>query len=859
MKTNKLNVAAALRAAAARPSLESEGTVVTDNAAPETGEVTAETDLEAVKATTVEVGERSDLEAAETELKGADAHHDGTETAVEDSVFEHIVSQEGLSTETKAKIRRFFGSPLVTGKLYEKVEKLDDEIRQLEEKISAVKNYKHDADSVSLEGAKWEGVKADFKASFGFMPDPKRPGKTKWSFFGSPMRLNAAKAKQIEELENKKAELLEELESMLADNKDKESVSQESLILVGALAGGAALLGGMGWIAGKQKRKCHELNIEIQSLEKKIVEAQKKLSDATDRAIAEAIKKGALSKVESDGTESIAIVEDNEHVQKLKNADANYRRDYTEKGTAIVGALLGAGATALAGPIGLASAIAGGAIGMGANAVLIAQLRDELKEKRKELSAAEKDLLEGLANASKASATKVSNESEGSDEAQAAGEAAAQAAANVALGAQAAAEAAAAAVIAADAEVIGEPVEEAAAIVETEAASEETEAEIAADVEHVEEYEKEAVALEALIEAARDARDAGGFSRGEARLFQIGFESIGTRLTGQPFLAEDGGSAVPSLESFGGTMSRRDATTISLENAESWLAKIIRVIKETWNKVWGAVKKFLSQVFDLVERYKARAEKVKKAALDGRTQKADGTVKFGSAAKIAIGGKVDVSGVDKLIQLASVGEKLAELTPAAQVSLNEILYAVGHDVSKAGAEVGSYYDSQATAIKNVFTSGGAFSDMGDVRVADGLPGNMKFSVKVDGDDVGAVVADAGEAGEIGEARALSGQETAQLMDKVIKTLDEVAKAKSALAKVKDDIVTSINADGGNVAQKADGAVVRMVGRLIMTSTRSVSKILSYCVKTSGGYIDYGVASVKAAGAGQAARQQAAAA
>lgn len=722
MKTNKLNVAAALRAAAARPSLESEGTVVTDNAAPETGEATAETDLEAVKATIVEVGERSDLEAAETEVKGADAHHDGTETAVEDSA-------------------------------------------------------------------------------------------------------------------------------------GGETASQESLVLAGALAGGAALIGGMGWFAGKQKRKCHELNIEIQSLEKKIVEAQKKLSDATDRAVAEAIKKGALSKVESDGTESIAIVEDNEHVQKLKNADTNYRRDFTEKGTAIVGALLGAGATALAGPIGLAAAIAGAGVGMGTNALLITQLRKELKEKRKELSAAEKDLLEGLANASKASATKVSNESEGSEEAQAA----AQAAANVALGAQAAAEAAAAACIAADAEVIGEPVEEAAAIVEVEAESEETEAEIEADVEHVEEYEKEAVALEALIEAARDARDAGGFSRGEARLFQIGFESIGTRLTGQPFLAEDGGSAVPSLESFGGTMSRRDATTISLENAESWLAKIIRVIKETWNKVWGAVKKFMSQVFDLCERYKARAIKVKEAATKARNQKADGAVKFGSAAKIAIGGKVDVSGADKLIQLVSVGEKLAELTPKAQVTLEEVMRAVDQDTSKGASEIQQYYDSQVTAIKNVFTSGGAFSDMGDVRVADGLPGNMKFSVKVDGDDVGAVVAEAGEAGEISEVRALSGQETAQLMDKVIKALDEVAKAKAALAKVKDDIVKTVATDKDNVVDKVSVGMVRGMGRLVMTSSRSVSKILSYCVKTSGGYIDYGVASVKAAGAPVVEKQAIAAA
>lgn len=842
MKTNKLNVAAALRAAA-RPSMESEGSVVTNNATPEVGEATAETDLEVVKSTITEVGERSDLEAADTELKGAGAHHDGTETVVTDSdEGRDEVAMEGFIDLMAIKaVKAIVKDPAVIGDVLKNPKKYTSADKRLARKVERL------AESVKY----YEGELASHRAALKDADDEKRKSRLEKAI--SRFETDLADSKEeLAALNSKIKEITPSQESM--------DVSQESLVAVGIA--GALVAGGLGWMAGKQRRKITDLQVEIAAIEKKIIDTQRNMTNAADTAVKKALDKGLLVRTEGDGTEAIAINPDIEDVKKLINVDKVRSAEFKETGMAIAMGLFGATAVvkgaALGGPIGMAIGAAclfTGTLGtMAKNAAELKAMRQDLIEKRRALTEAERELLEGLSHASN-----VATESHDEGSAEEGAQAAAQAAANVAMGAQAAAEAAAAACIAADAEVIGEPVEDAAAVVEVEAESEETEAEIEDDVAHVEEYEKEAVALEALIEAARDARDAGGFSRGEARLFQIGFESIGTRLTGSPFLAEDGGSAVPSLESFGGTMSRRDATSISLENAESWLAKIIRVIKETWNKVIGAVKKFMSQVFDLCERYKARAIKVKEAAAKARNQKGDGAVKFGSASKIAIKGKVDASGVEKLVQLASVGEKLAELTPPAQAKLSEILYAMGNDTDRVGTEIADYYASQQRAIIGVFSSTGVFSDTGDARVADGLPGNVKITASSNKGDIGQITVEHGEAGEITEARALSGQEVGQLMDKVISALDEVIKSKAALAKVKDDIVKPVAPSSDDVADKAVAGSVRLGGRLAMAMTRSTSKLLGYVTKTSGAYIDYGVASIKAAGVPVAEKQANAAA
>lgn len=307
----------------------------------------------------------------------------------------------------------------------------------------------------------------------------------------------------------------------------------------------------------------------------------------------------------------------------------------------------------------------------------------------------EKDLNKKMAELAQLIGSNVSTESEDdAATADAANAAAVAAAAAVAEGAAAAAEAAAAAVQAvtgeanAEGDAVAAAAEESAAeatdtatevageeaatpaegadaedqaIADGEAEIEALEGDIADGEAHAEEYEQAAATMESLIEALEDAQKTGGLTPQSARFFNIGFESIGVRLTGKPFENARGEAAIPSMESFGGTMRRDHATQISMEAAGDWLKKILEVLKKTFAQIVEWVKKFVHAVFSQAERFNQRADAILEATkkLNGVKPKA-ASFEFRQADKIANGKRVDIDSLDMLLGVAAFANEYAQ-------------------------------------------------------------------------------------------------------------------------------------------------------------------------------------------------------
>jgi hypothetical protein len=121
------------------------------------------------------------------------------------------------------------------------------------------------------------------------------------------------------------------------------------------------------------------------------------------------------------------------------------------------------------------------------------------------------------------------------------------------------------------------------------------------------EAEETAEALESYRVAMTGILGNGGLDGNGAMMFQIGLEHMYNRL------GIDTTSAVPAMESFGGSSSRIQATQIAMEELkdkikEIWAA-IVAAIKKAadwvmkyWNQVFGAAEKLQKRAKALVER-----------------------------------------------------------------------------------------------------------------------------------------------------------------------------------------------------------------------------------------------------------------
>ena len=127
-----------------------------------------------------------------------------------------------------------------------------------------------------------------------------------------------------------------------------------------------------------------------------------------------------------------------------------------------------------------------------------------------------------------------------------------------------------------------------------------------------------------------------GMSREAASVVSLSMESIfGAELS----------TEMLSLESFGGTTSRIEATELSLESVGGMLKKIWESIKRNITNAMNAVADFVAKLFGSTDKLKARAEAVIKTLEEqkksGAAVKGDGKFEIPGASRLYMGGKID--------------------------------------------------------------------------------------------------------------------------------------------------------------------------------------------------------------------------
>ena len=124
----------------------------------------------------------------------------------------------------------------------------------------------------------------------------------------------------------------------------------------------------------------------------------------------------------------------------------------------------------------------------------------------------------------------------------------------------------------------------------------------------VEELVETSEALESFLSAAQAASKQGGWTTQEAAAYDMGINIVMGRLGG------NSRDVMPSLESFGSSRERINATASVENRITDTLKKIWEAIKRAVNKVIAFVRKWYLKIADGATRLKKRAEAIRKKA-----------------------------------------------------------------------------------------------------------------------------------------------------------------------------------------------------------------------------------------------------
>ncbi len=228
--------------------------------------------------------------------------------------------------------------------------------------------------------------------------------------------------------------------------------------------------------------------------------------------------------------------------------------------------------------------------------------------------------------------------------------------------------------------------------------------------------------LETVGEALEVAEEAGGVSPEAAAALEPALECLYGLI---------GASARrrPSLESYGGTNSRRAATNLSMEDVKE-------TAKKAWDAVIAAIKKaiqfisdFFFKIFNNADKLKKRAEELVKQAGASKAEAKplqDGRI----FAALQVGGKVDG------VAAAKMAVEYAEHTAAAQAGM-----VAAADKALADIESGKFEDNPADQLKNVAsalkaskvdgaTAGGSQPEFTETLRTEELPGGKAIFVTI---------------------------------------------------------------------------------------------------------------------------------
>lgn len=411
-------------------------------------------------------------------------------------------------------------------------------------------------------------------------------------------------------------------------------------------------------------------------------------------------------------------------------------------------------------------------------------------------------------------------------------------------------------------EVAGEAGAEEGAEGEVEGTIEEGEAELTeldSNIEegeaHAEEYEQASATMESLIDALSQAQRSGGLTPQAARFATITFESVGIRLTGAPFKNAHGESAMPSLESFGGTMRRDQATTISLENAKEWFAKVWEVLKSTWEQIRNWTVNFVKALFSQAERYKQRAQKIQEAAKGATGQPKNRTIKAGAAgAKMAVGNDVGVNNMSHLLNFATKVKASAGNGVTAGKAAVDFLAGLDQakvDALKAAADGG---DAGSVAAFGPFTNE---VDMDGAKgyATEVLPGNFRLvAVPTEANAILAAMAKAvgqqvngsvkivrkdeeGGAGEDATMQVWTGPQIGSVAAHVLKTLAVVTELRKGWETATQLTLRAGTAEIADEDQKYVRQIVSATQRALHSQAGGVKAIGQALVGACGAYLD----------------------
>ncbi len=144
-------------------------------------------------------------------------------------------------------------------------------------------------------------------------------------------------------------------------------------------------------------------------------------------------------------------------------------------------------------------------------------------------------------------------------------------------------------------------------------------------------------ALESYLAAARHASKQGGWTTQEATAYHVGIDIAMKKL------GADGSAIVPSLESFGSSRERINATASVENRLTEALRKIWEAIKRAVNKVYVFVKKWYLKILDGASRLKKRAEAIRKKAENTTGSKKENKIRTGVLSQLYVENKAAAS------------------------------------------------------------------------------------------------------------------------------------------------------------------------------------------------------------------------
>lgn len=231
----------------------------------------------------------------------------------------------------------------------------------------------------------------------------------------------------------------------------------------------------------------------------------------------------------------------------------------------------------------------------------------------------------------------------------------------------------------------------------------------------VEVLQDAAQGLESILNVLSDAQQRGGLTRETAQMAHLALESIAKEWGGTS------GDLMYSVESFGGSSTRLDATRLSMESIKEQLQKVWRAIKNALIAMKDKVIAFFKSIFVASERMLARAKKLETVNLQGSPKNTKIAIK-GYAKKIADGTTIRLDPVKGLAVLKEAvdGAVIVEKNVAASLG--------GVEAAIAQLAAGSLKADQVKPDSLNLPKPAGFVERGGQLFTPNMPGNKQFAV-----------------------------------------------------------------------------------------------------------------------------------